>query len=390
MKHAEGRGRIGVAGGGGICGDGGMVMWGLFLAAAGLAAVGLLTWVHVPDWVPWRVAVAAGVYGHGLALVAVASGCAAWWLGGWGVAAVAWVGAGLLLRPVMSARRIGERAKEALDAMGAPEDGAAFSWAGLWRGKVKEAAVEVRRMENGLEVDFYRAAGRERAPCVVVVHGGGWDGGDRGQLPELNGWMARKGYAVAAVSYRLAPEHRWPAQREDVWAAIAWVKANAEKLGVDASRLVLLGRSAGGQIALNAAYAARDPAVRGVIALYAPADLFLGYESGREDDALQSRRLLRQYLGGTPEEVPEVYAEASATTHVRGDSPSTLLLHGKLDTLVWERHTARLAERLKAAGVPHAVVWLPWATHAFEYELSGPGGQVTTYAVGRFLGKVVG
>ena len=243
-------------------------------------------------------------------------------------------------------------------------------------------------MENGLEVDFYRAVGRERAPCVVVVHGGGWDGGDRKQMPELNHWLARKGYAVAAISYRLAPRHRWPVQREDVLAAIAWVKANAAEIGVDATRLVLLGRSAGGQIALNAAYVAGDPAVRGVVGFYAPADLILGYESGREDDALQSRRLLRQYLGGTPEEVPDVYAEASATTWVRADSVPTLLLHGKLDTLVWERHTQRLAERLKAAEVPHAVVWLPWATHAFEYELNGPGGQVTRYALGRFLAGV--
>lgn len=365
-------------------------MWGLFLLAVGLMGLGLLTWVHVPNRVPWRIAVGAGVYGHVLALAAVTTGCAAWWMGGKVVAVVGFVAAAMLLRPVISARRIGERAREALDAMGAPEGGAAFTWGRLWSGKVEAVEGEVWRMENGLEVDFYRAAGREVAPCVLVVHGGGWDGGDRKQLPEMNHWLAHHGYAVAAVSYRLAPEHRWPAQREDVRGAIAWVKANAVELGVDATRLVLLGRSAGGQIALNVAYTAKDPAVRGVVGLYAPADLFLGYESGREDDALQSRRLLRQYLGGTPEEVPEAYAEASATTHVRGDSPPTLLLHGKLDTLVWERHTARLAEKLKAEGVPHAVVWLPWATHAFEYELNGPGGQVTTYALGRFLRAVAG
>lgn len=383
-------------GGWGFAAMGGMVIWSLFLLAVGLAGVGVLTWVHVPDWVPWRIAVAAGVYGHLLALVAVATGWGAWWLkeewNGLAIGAVlaAAVAAGLLLRPLLSAKAVGERAARALDAMGAPTGKMeAFSWRGLLAARVEAVEVETRRMEEGLEVDFYRAVGRLNAPCVVVVHGGGWDGGDRRQLPELNHWLARSGYAVAAGSYRLAPEHRWPAQREDVRAAIAWVKANAAELSVDATRLVLFGRSAGGQIALNVAYVANDPAVRGVVGLYAPADLILGYESGREDDALQSRRLLRQYLGGTPEQAPEVYAEASATTWVRADSVPTLLLHGKLDTLVWERHTERMAERLKAAGVPHAVVWLPWATHAFEYELNGPGGQVTRYALGRFLRKVV-
>lgn len=371
-----------------VCGDGGMVCWSLLLFAIGLAGVGLLTWVRVPDGVPWRIAVAAGVYGHGLALVAVVIGLGAWWLRG-GNEAVAMVtvgAAGLLLRPVMGARAVGERARRSLDTMKAPAgERVAFSWSGLLRREGAKVEVETRRFAGDLELDFYRAENRAPAPCVIMVHGGGWDGGDRKQVPELNHWLARSGYAVAAVSYRLAPEHRWPAQREDVLTAIAWVKANARELGVDATRLVLFGRSAGGQIALNTAYGAGDPAIRGVVGLYAPADLILGYESGREDDALQSRRLLRQLLGGTPDEMRGRYEEASATTWARAGGPPTLLMHGKLDTLVWERHTERLEARLKAAGVPHAVVWLPWATHAFEFNLSGPGGQVTTYALARFL-----
>jgi acetyl esterase/lipase len=303
--------------------------------------------------------------------------------------AMALAAAGLLLRPAVSARRVADEAESALDRMGAPAGKrSGFEVRRLWARETMQVPVETRRVGEGLELDFYRAVGNAKAPCVIVVHGGGWDGGDRKQMPEMNHWFARRGYAVAAVSYRLAPEHRWPAQRDDVRAAIAWIKAHAEELGVDAARLVLCGRSAGGQIALNVAYTAGDPAIRGAIALYAPADLILGYESGREDDALGSRRLLRQYLGGTPDEVRAVYEEASATTHVTRESPPTLLLHGKLDTLVWERHTERLAGKLKEHDVPHAVVWLPWATHAFEYELNGPGGQVTLCAIERFLRRV--
>ena len=72
---------------------------------------------------------------------------------------------------------------------------------------------------------------------------------------------------MAAVSYRLAPQSVWPAQREDVLAAIAWLKANALKLGLDPTRLVLLGRSAGGQLAAAVGYGARDPAIRAAAAI---------------------------------------------------------------------------------------------------------------------------
>ena len=71
------------------------------------------------------------------------------------------------------------------------------------------------------------------------------------------------------------------------------------------------------------------------------------------------------------------------------DSPPTLLLHGENDTLVWFRHSVRLEARLEHAGVRCVLVGLPWATHAFEFNLSGPGGQLTTYALERFLAAVV-
>lgn len=364
-----------------------MLSWGLLLLAVGLVGAGALTLVPVPRKVPWRLAVAAGVFGHWLSIVALIVGAVAWWLGdeARGLAVVtgasALVAAGLLGRPVGMAPWLKAKARGELDRMDAPE----IRRTRYPGGRV---AAETKVFSDGLELDFYRAAGGGVSPCVVVVHGGGWDGGSRGQMPAWNHWLARRGYAVAAVSYRLAPAHRWPAQRDDVRTALCWLKAHARELKVDPDRLVLLGRSAGGQIALNAAYTTEEPRVCGVVGLYAPADLFLGYESGREDDALNSRRLLRQYLGGTPDEMPERYADGSATTHVSSGSPPTLLLHGKLDTLVWERHTTRLAARLREANVPHAVIEVPWATHAFDYSLDGPGGWLTRYALERFLARV--
>jgi dipeptidyl aminopeptidase/acylaminoacyl peptidase len=106
---------------------------------------------------------------------------------------------------------------------------------------------------------------------------------------------------------------------------------------------------------------------------------------GREDDALKSPQLLRQFLGGPPAVAGAAYDSASGIRLVGPTSPPTLLVHGRLDTLVWYRQSERLAARLAACGVPHALVSLPWATHAVEYNLRGPGGQLATYALEWFL-----
>ena len=161
-------------------------------------------------------------------------------------------------------------------------------------------------------MDFYPAIGSSPAPCVIVIHGGGWDSGDRGQLAHFNYLLARKGYAVADISYRLAPESVWPAQKDDVAAAIAFVKTQAPAWGVDPKKLVLFGRSAGGQIAEACGYSLHDPALRGVIALYAPSDMRFAWTLGNPDDALNSPKLLRHFLGGTPETAGAAYDSASA------------------------------------------------------------------------------
>lgn len=243
-------------------------------------------------------------------------------------------------------------------------------------------------MASGLVLDLYRPQGQqEPVPCVVVIHGGGWDGGDRAQMPAFNHWLARRGYAVAAISYRLAPAHPWPAQREDTLAALDYLKRNAPALEIDPTRLVLCGRSAGGQIASAVGYTADDPAIRGVIALYAPHDMRFVWSISRDDDALNSLKLMTQFLGGPPiDERSDLYDTASAQTSVRrGRTPPTLLVHGVIDTLVWQRHSERLASRLAEEGVPHLNLALPWAVHALEYNLSGPAGQLTCHAIETFL-----
>jgi acetyl esterase/lipase len=239
-----------------------------------------------------------------------------------------------------------------------------------------------------LRLDFFRAtvaAEKQPAPCALVIHGGGWDSGDRTQFADFNRELAQLGCAVAAIDYRLAPRWRWPAPREDVHAALAFLRMRAVELGIDPTRVVLLGRSAGGQIALATAYDRPDPAIRGVIAFYAPADLEFAWRYAKPSDVLDSFRLLDQYLGGPPEYDLALYRSASAYAQVEARTLPTLLLHGGPDALVWHRQSTRLAERLRAVQVPHLLVDLPWATHAFDYVRTGPGGQLSAFAVTWFV-----
>jgi acetyl esterase/lipase len=260
--------------------------------------------------------------------------------------------------------------------------------------------------DQELKLDFYPGRtplGRDRAdtavdrslpghdalaPCVVVVHGGGWDGGARSQLSDLNGFLAAEGYAVATLQYRLAPEHRYPAPVEDVKEAMAWLRAHAAELAIDTARFVLLGRSAGGQIALQAAYTLKDPSIKGAIAFYAPADMVFGYSLPTNPLIMDSRQLMVQYLGGGYPQVPQNYVASSPIEQLSASSPPTLLLHGRPDVLVSWQHTVHMKAKLDSLGVRHFIVDIPWGAHGFDYVFRGPGSQIGLYFIERFLAEV--
>lgn len=368
--------------------------WTALIALTSFVLVGsLLTVLPAPPWRwAWISALVVTEYGHWLAVLPVGFAAVAL-LATDGVVAAGLVAANLaaalcLLRPLASGWRV-------LRAEGLP----GYAWRQLyWRMEPRPVPLlseEYSRPEGEpLLLDFHPAEGQpdpaRPAPCLVVVHGGGWDGGHRRQLAEWNTIWARCGWAVATMSYRLAPRHRWPAQREDVEAALAWLRANARRLGIDPARLVLVGRSAGAQIATAVAFALRDPGIRGVVAIYGLFDMHFAWSIASSDQVLDSPQLMRQYLGGGPD-TPErraLYDSASAQLLARADSPPTLLLHGLLDTLVWFRHSRRLQARMNELRGDCQKVELPWATHGFDVHPFGPGGQVTGRAIARFLRRV--
>jgi acetyl esterase/lipase len=224
----------------------------------------------------------------------------------------------------------------------------------------------------------------------VVIHGGSWSSGDSKQLPELNSYLAKAGYNVAAINYRKAPQYQNPLPVIDVKNALTYLRAHADALNIDTNNFVLLGRSAGAQIALLAAYTLKDSGIKGVIDFYGPADMVWGYSKPASKLVMDSRGVMERYLGGTYQEAQKNYFASSPIEFVNKTSPPTLIIHGENDVLVAYEHSRRLNEKLGQVGVKHYWLKLPWATHGFDYNLHGPGGQLSTYAVRRFLDDVVG
>jgi acetyl esterase/lipase len=258
--------------------------------------------------------------------------------------------------------------------------------------KPAPVAIETMQYADGLMLDFYRPAGQAPKPCVVVIHGGSWVSGNRldgGTKRWLNDWLAGLGYAVASIDYRLSPQFKWPAQRDDLLAAVRFLREHADDLGIDADRLALLGRSAGGQIATAAAYAQVIPGVRGVVNIYGPTDFDLTWDAATRPRSIDHRYNLEEFLGGSRQTARAAYQSASGAMLVTPRAPPTLILWGELDINVFPEQAELLERKLAAAGVPHALVSLPWAGHAFDFvHFDTPGAQIGRYAIARFLMSV--
>lgn len=241
---------------------------------------------------------------------------------------------------------------------------------------------------DNLTLDYYSSTVKGKRPCAIVVHGGSWKGGDSQQLPELNSYLAKLGYNVASVNYRLAPMYNSPAQYNDVKDAVMYLRNHSDELGIDTENLVLLGRSAGGQMALLAAYSLHDMGIKGVISYYGPADMVWGYQNPANPWVYNSCQVLEDYIGGTYDQMPQKYSESSPIEALDEQGVPTLIIHGQTDVLVAYGHSTRLEAKLKELNIPHYLLTLPWATHGFDYNINGPGGQISRYAVAQFLQSI--
>lgn len=237
---------------------------------------------------------------------------------------------------------------------------------------------------------FARDGRTGRHGTVVVLYGGAWRGGEPTQGANVSRALAQRGYTVAALDYRHAPRFVFPAQLDDVRRSLALVRDSAQAWRVDTTRIALLGRSAGGHLATLSAFSAGGPAVRAVIAIYAPWDLVEGYRDLPSPDPIGVRSVIGNFVGGTPDQQPARYREASPASHVRPGLPTTMLLFGSRDHLVKPEFNRAAASALRGAGVSVVELELPWAEHGFDLVPGGLGAQLAYWAIGTFLEREIG
>lgn len=363
-----------------------MALWeGAALGALGGWAA--MTWAPLPHGALFRPWLVATEWAHWGALFAAAQGASLASRGAVGLACVAGAIALLLAGPLLWARLRTTALLASLTALCGPPAAPVrlHRVLGRWP-RARPRETHRYDAERGLELELRRPPGdHAAAPVLLLVHGGSWAAGDRHQLGWISDALAARGLVVAAIDYRLAPGAVFPAQLDDVERAIAWLAAQAPALGLDAGKLVLGGRSAGGQLALLAGYRPQPLALRGVIGLYAPTDLVWSWGLPGPRYLIDTHPILTAYLGAPYDpDAPEIHAryeQASPVLIARPPIPPTLLIHGQRDRLVTPLQTERLAARLRELSTPHAVLRLPWGRHGCDVNPTGPGGQLVLAAV---------
>jgi acetyl esterase/lipase len=211
-----------------------------------------------------------------------------------------------------------------------------------------------------LHLDLRVPSGSGPFPVVVWIHGGAWWGGSRLRLPEtiaavgFHDRLLRRGYAVADVDYRLSREAVFPAQLEDVRAAIRWLRTFAGELGLDPARFAAWGESAGGHLAALVGLAGD---VQAVVDWYGVA--------GMVDVPDLDLEPVEWLLGSHPAERPELAIAASPLSHVHAEAPPFLCMHGTADQVVPFRHSELLAAALREVGVRCDLHPVAGADHIF-------------------------
>lgn len=210
-------------------------------------------------------------------------------------------------------------------------------------------------------------------PMVLYIHGGGWISGSKldhfgdVDVPALR----EAGYAAIAVSYRLAPNYRFPAMIQDVKCAVRYLRAHAAEYNLDPDRVGVRGASAGGHIvsllatADNSAgwdvgeYLQYSSRVQAAVDMFGPADL------ADESFASMMSRLAPVLFGGA-EVTPSMLALASPVTYISADDAPMLIMHGDQDALVPLKQSSLFYKALTAAGVPAELIVVENSEHGFQ------------------------
>jgi acetyl esterase/lipase len=205
-------------------------------------------------------------------------------------------------------------------------------------------------------------------PCVVFIHGGGWESGSKSGNAALG--LCWRGYAVASISYRLSGDAPFPAQIEDCKAAVRYLRANAKRFNIDPNRIGASGVSAGGHLAAlmgttgdvttfdKGEYLDQSGAVKAVVDFFGPTNLAF-YGASRPGD------LLSRLIGGPLQDNRAKVQAANPIAYISpGDAPFAIF-HGDADPLVPLKHSEALRDALQKANVPVSLTVVRGSGHGF-------------------------
>ncbi len=240
--------------------------------------------------------------------------------------------------------------------------------------------LEYRVGHSHARLDVYSSLGQAESPgpspAILAIHGGSWIGGSKEDYGPSVSRLAEHGFVVVVPDYQLARAGRpgWPDALDDLRESVRWIRRHAREYRVDPDRIVALGSSAGGQLAmlLGTAPAEEKPGdvsskVRAVVSLYGPSDL-IGLRA--------HRRLANDPISTLVDDLsPRASGElagASPDRHVSPDDAPMLLIHGSDDRWVSPEQSLSMADRLAHARVYHRLLIVPGARHGFELMVRFP------------------
>ena len=231
--------------------------------------------------------------------------------------------------------------------------------------------------EISLQLDFYKPkdADGDPRPLIVWIHGGGWQGGNKASgLGRLASLVASGDYVGASVAYRLTDKGTWPAQIHDCKAAIRYLRANADKLGIAPDKIGVWGSSAGGHLVSMLGTSGDVKEVEGdlgptgvssrvscVVDYCGPSDFVLfGLNAPRMNEPGQP---VYKLFGGPTREKAELAKQASPVTYVTKDDPPFLIVHGTDDRTVSIKQAERLHAAQKEAGLDTTFITIEGGGH---------------------------
>jgi acetyl esterase/lipase len=273
----------------------------------------------------------------------------------------------------------------------------------LWRLRQQRRSVYRTSVRYGshpvqlLDVWRRKDLPAEPSPVLIFVPGGAWIHGSRLlQGYALMSHLAEMGWVCLSIDYRVAPQHRWPSHITDVKTAIAWARANVDKVGGDRNFVAIAGCSAGGHLSALAGLTINDAEMQAELpdgsdtSFDAVVGIYGRYDWEDRSTAERARFmdfLERVVVKRKMSRHPEIFRKASPTALVHPKAPPFLVIHGTGDSVIPVAQARSFVERLRAAS--HSVVSyveLPGAGHAFDMIDGARTGSMAT-AIGLFLNQ---